>query len=73
MEKKVIFDGSTDTYRKALYQKAIINDIRNDDSLEDSWEENDEVIEAIEEIEKLGFFYDEDSWDIFPNEEDDEE
>lgn len=60
------FDGTMETERRAFDIKAKINYIRENDS---DWKEDDEVLDLFDELESIGFFYDDDSWDVFPEEE----
>ena len=61
------YDGTTETERRAFDIKAGINFIRSNDF--HFWKEDDEVLDLFDELSLIGFFYDDDSWDVFPEEE----
>ena len=61
------YDGTMETQRRAFDIKDRINSIRSNDF--HSWKEDDEVLDLFDELSLIGFFYDDDSWDVFPEEE----
>lgn len=52
--------------RLAINLREKINTIRDTN---EEWMYDEDVIEMIEEIESVGYFYDEDSWDVYANED----
>ena len=63
-----VWDGTMETLRRAFDIKSSINYIRENYS-DDSWKDDDEVLELFNELSLIGFFYDDDSWDVFPEED----
>ena len=61
---KNIYDGTMESQKRAFDIKDRINLIRSNDS--HFWNDDGEVLDLFEQLELMGFFYDEDSWDIFP-------
>ena len=62
-----IYDGTMETQRRAFDIKDRINLTRSNDF--HFWKEDDEVLDLFDELKLIGFFYDEDSWDVFPEED----
>lgn len=52
--------------RLAVQLREDVNEIREND---ENWKLNEDVIETMEELESVGYFYDEDSWNVYPNED----
>lgn len=49
--------------RRAFVLKKVIGDIRLDDRF---WETNNKIFKAKDELRTLGYFYDDDSWSVYP-------
>lgn len=59
-------DYSRTNERLAIELREKINIIRD---VNLKWKDDEEVTEMLEEIESVGYFYDEDSWDVYANDD----
>lgn len=50
--------------RLAIDLRKKINEIRD---VNENWKDDEEVLEMLDEIESVGYFYDDDSWDVYAN------
>lgn len=51
--------------KQAVKLREQINLIRDTNK---NWSKEESVIEFMDELEEVGFFYDEDSWEVYPDE-----
>ena len=63
-----------DNYKQALSLKANINNQREivTNNSED-WEDDEDISDWIAMLSQYGYYYDEDSWDVFPETEEEQE
>ena len=52
--------------RLAINLRGKINDIRDNN---ENWKNDEDILEMLNDIESVGYFYDEDSWDVYANDD----
>ena len=59
-----------DDYRVAFHYKSIINGLRQryENEGDYEWHTDPDILNAEEALREVGFLYDDESWDVFPNE-----
>jgi len=55
--------------RLAVQLREDLNEIREKNDKNVKWKLEEDVIELLEELSSVGYFYDEDSWNVYPNED----